>query len=109
MLRSLFSASLILLFISGGGGLPLLDGLIFHSRARGTEVLRPHLEGTSGCHADGCTVRSTAQQARFAPVLNPVAKIVSAPETSAFVRNLPTPLAEPLRGQALSRAPPRLG
>jgi hypothetical protein len=106
MLRGLCSAFLILCFTGGGGGLPLLDGVIFHSRDQGTEILRPHFEASSACHADGCTVRSIAQQARYAPVWIPVARILPLSEIADLTRYFPAFLAEPLQGQPLSRAPP---
>jgi len=107
MLRGLCSAFLILCFTGGGGGLPVLDGVIFHGRDQGTEILRSHFEATSGCHADGCTVRSVAQQARYAPVWIPVARILPLFQFAELTRYAPPALAEPLRGQPLSRAPPR--
>src|SRR2546428_3241222 len=108
MLRGLFSALFILLFAGGGAGLPFFDGVLFHGRSQ-NEVPRSHFETTSGCHADGCTVLSTAQQERHAPVLDPVARVVSAPFVALLLPGLSTPLAEPLRGQPLSRAPPLFG
>jgi len=67
MSRRVLSAFLIALVMSGGGGLPVLDGLVFHSRDLAGQNLGSHYEAGDGCHADGCAVRSTAMHARFAP------------------------------------------
>ena len=108
LLTRLFSATLILLISSGGGGLPVLDGLIFHSRGRALEALRPHYEKT-GCHADGCAIRATAHLSRLAPVVDPVGRISAAAELSTTSRILPLLHSQPLSGQPLSRAPPLFG
>ena len=105
-LGRLISACLILLFSSGGGRLPLVDGLVFHDRDRGAEVSGSHFESTSACHADGCSIRSTAQPARFAPALLPDAWRSLSPETRFSDLSFPAPLAESLSGRPLSRAPP---
>lgn len=109
MTRRLLSALLIALITSGGGGLPLLDGLAYHSRDRGGEILGSHYEASSGCHADGCSVRSTALQTRFAPPGQSDIEILVGPGSHNPGRagsNLPTRLPS---GQPHSRAPPRLG
>ena len=84
MVRTLFSrlasAVLIVSVSSGGGGLPVLDGLIFHTRGQAADALRPHYEATGGCHADGCAIRSTAHQTRFTAGLRPVGPVSAAPE-----------------------------
>jgi len=100
------SASLLILLSSGGGTLPILDGLLFHSRDRGAETRRPHYEAASSCHADRCTLYSSAQQARFVPAVRATARILLDPERSFPIR--PTPLAASQLhfGQPLSRAPP---
>src|SRR5258706_6880767 len=45
---------LIVMITGGGGGLPVLDALIYHSRGSAPEDWRAHYEANSGCHADGC-------------------------------------------------------
>jgi hypothetical protein len=109
LLTRLFSATLILLISSGGGGLPVLDGLFFHSRDRGPEVVRPHYEANGGCHSDGCAIRSTAHLSRLGPAVHPVGQISAAAEVVAAPRMLPLLQSQPLSGQPLSRAPPRFG
>ena len=109
LLTRLFSATLILLISGGGGGLPVLDGLIFHSLDRAPQALRPHYEVTGGCHSDGCAIRSTAHLSRLAPAVAPVGRISVAPEYLVASRILPVPHSQPLSGQPLSRAPPLFG
>jgi hypothetical protein len=109
LFRRAFSACLILLFSTGGGTLPVLDGLLFHSRDHGAGALSPHFEANGGHHADGCSIGSTAQQARFAPALGRDAKVVSVPESTIFVTLFTAPLPELLTGHPLSRAPPLFG
>jgi hypothetical protein len=106
LLGRLFSAMLMLVMASGGGSLPTLDGLLFHSRDRGSAASQAHYEASGACHSDGCTIRSTAHQARLAPVGTPVGSVVSAPESVADSR-LPEVLrSSVLFAQTLSRAPP---
>jgi len=102
----LLSACLILLLSSGGGTLPVLDGLLFHSRDRGGETQRPHYEAASSCHADKCTLYSSAQQARFAPAVGAAARIVLDLERSFPIRPAPPAASQLHFGQPLSRAPP---
>lgn len=105
----LVSAALIVMISSGGGGLPVLDGLIFHTRGRAAEALRPHYEATGGCHADGCAIRSTAHLARCTPSLGTAGLVISPPEMWISVWLSPTPLSNSPFGQPLSRAPPLFG
>ena len=108
-LGRLISACLIVLFTSGGGRLPLVDGLIFHSRDRGTETSGSHFESSSACHADGCAIHSTAHATRFAPALLLNAWRSLSPETRYSEPSFPAPLAESRPGRPLSRAPPLFG
>ena len=106
LLGRLFSAMLMLVMASGGGSLPTLDGLLFHSRERAADASQAHWETTSGCHSDGCTIRSTAHQARFAPSVGAAGPQLREAEARVASRAFPAPLALSLTGQPLSRAPP---
>jgi len=106
LLRRLAATGLLLLMGAGGGGLPVLDATLFHSLSERSEPFRAHYEATSGCHADGCALRSTAQESRFAPVLPATGLAVPAPETEVTPPVLqPVPLASQIL-RHLSRAPP---
>lgn len=107
--RGLVSACLIVLLNSGGGGLSLIDGLIFHSLGRGSEAGLAHFESSSGCHADGCAVRSTAQHTPLALALRADARVSSTPKTRFFLPPFPAQQVEPRSGEPLSRAPPAFG
>jgi len=61
-------AILAALMGAGGGELPALDGLLFHTRDREPAPVVSHLEPAGGCHSDQCAIRSVAQQSRFAAV-----------------------------------------
>ena len=67
--RRLFSVALIGLFSAGGGRLPVIDGLLFHSRSQATRGTRPHYEPSTGCHADGCALRSTPSVVHSTPAV----------------------------------------
>ena len=113
MARGLFSrlcsTALILLLAGGGGTLPVLDGLLFHRGDRVAAALRPHFEATGSCHSDSCTIRSTAQQARFAFTAAPDCRVIAAPE-HPVVGKVPRVFhSKVLVGRQLSRAPPLFG
>src|SRR5690242_2812504 len=78
-LRRLLAITLIFMISAGGSGLPVLDALIYHSRDSTPQDWQTHYEANSGCHADGCAIRSTAQQARFTVVLEPAGLVVLKP------------------------------
>ncbi len=104
--RRLISALLVLVIGAGGGGLPNLDSLLYHALGRQTEAQVPHYEANSGCHADRCTVRSTAHESRFAPVVPETGDFLPAPERAVV---FPLPAFEPAgssTSQPFSRAPP---
>ena len=105
----LLALPLIALILSGGGGFPVLDGVIFHSQDRGPDSLRPHYEATSGCHADVCAVRSTAHLARLIPTVPAALELLFTPEHAGPGLRAPVLLASPLTGQPHSRAPPLFG
>jgi len=105
-LRRLLAIALIFMISAGGGGLPVLDGLIYHSRGATPQDWQTHYEASSGCHADGCAIRSTAQQARFTAVIESRGLVVLAPESWMPERVHPAPFSNSPFGQPLSRAPP---
>lgn len=109
LLSRLFSATLILLISGGGGGLPVVDGLIFHSRDRAAEALHPHFEANGGCHSDGCAIRSTAHHTRYAAAIAAVGPLVLVPQFRPTQPSVAAPRADSLPGQPLSRAPPHFG
>jgi hypothetical protein len=109
LLSRLSSVGLILLMAGGGGSLPVLDGLLFHRGERVAAALRPHFEATGSCHADGCTIRSTAQQARLVPPAEPVGRMIAVPESPSTERIPLVLVSKVLAGQQLSRAPPFFG
>ena len=103
--RRLFSAILGLMMAGGGGSLPILDGLLFHSRAA-VDTSQAHYETSGNCHSDGCTIRSTAHQARFAPSVAAAGPQLREAESGIVPRTTPAPFTLSLNGQPLSRAPP---
>jgi hypothetical protein len=109
LLPRLFSATLILLIGSGGGGLPVVDGLFFHGRDRAAEASLPHYEATAGCHSDGCAIRSTAHHARFTAAIGVIGPVIPAPQVRLAELFVTTPRADSPQGQPLSRAPPLFG
>ena len=109
LISRLLSPALMVLILSGGGGLPVLDGLIFHSRDRAPEAQLPHYEATSGHHADGCAVHSTAHQARLAGTLGPDFKVFTLPALESTPRPTPLRCARIPTGQLHSRGPPLFG
>ncbi len=106
LLSRLLATALVLSIGAGGGGLPMVDALIFHSSGQGPELFRPHYEATSGCHADGCAIRSSAQQSRFVLGLAP-AVVSSIPPAVSRAPSIPSdpPFARFVT-HTLSRAPP---
>jgi hypothetical protein len=107
-LSRLISTLSILLIGMGGGSLPVLDGLLFHDRGA-PETFRDHFEAGSGCHADGCAIKSTAQLVRFAAGIGTPARLAPSYDLTAPPPSLPALLSRALSGQPLSRAPPQLG
>ncbi len=101
----LFSATLMLMMAGGGGSLPILDGLLFH-RDRAADVSQAHYETTGSCHSDGCTIRSTAHQARFAPSVAVPGPQLREAESRITPRITQVPFPFSQSGQPLSRAPP---
>jgi hypothetical protein len=108
-LSRVVSAGSIVLIGIGGGSLPVLDVVLFHGREPVPESSGAHYEATSGCHADVCAIRSTAQQVRFAPTLGTPERLVLGPTYTVAVPMLPAPVAKAPSGPPLSRSPPHLG
>ena len=102
--RLLASAMLCVVAV-GGGGMPVLDALVFHGPSRLVESFRPHYETSSSCHGDGCSIRSDA---------SPRVLGDSAPQAPAIVtveQLEPIPVGESVHSSTislryLSRAPP---
>ncbi len=101
LIRALF----IVLMSGGGGDLPALDGVLFHSHP---VTLASHFEASGGCHADQCSIRATANHPPLTPAL--VAGTPRSAESAAVspplgaTELLPaTPVFQPF-----SRAPPLL-
>jgi hypothetical protein len=99
---------LILVMGSGGGELPALDGMLFHGHRAVPVTMTSHVEAWGGCHADQCTIRTTAQHRPLTPAVAVPTLKVSEPEAVAT----PSFGAELLPAfpvfQPFSRAPPSL-
>ena|SRR5262245_37012741 len=108
-IRRLLAIALILTISAGGSGLPVLDALIYHSRGATVPDLQAHYEANGGCHADGCTIKSTAQHARFAPGIGAPSEFAPSIDEAPAPLALPVALSNAPFGQPLSRAPPFLG
>ncbi|HTL04998.1 MAG TPA: hypothetical protein VL241_04580 [Gemmatimonadales bacterium] len=108
-LARLVSALSIALIGMGGGSLPVLDGLLFHSRGLAAEASVAHFEASSGCHADGCAIKSTAQHVRLAPALGTPGQVLPVGFVTPPARSAAVALSRAPSGQPLSRAPPSLG
>ncbi len=104
VLRGLF----IVLMTSGGGELPALDALLFHSDRSVPVAGTSHLETAGSCHADQCAIRATAHHPPVTPTVA-VTTLKSSdpgaiPSGATAVELLPAlPASQPF-----SRAPPRL-
>lgn len=106
LVRRLFSAVLLALVAAGGGRLSTVDALVFHEASTETDGFRSHFEASSGCHEDGCSMRSTAHESRPGPSLAAPALVAELPESAGAVPpvpDVPPPLAS---SSHLSRAPP---
>lgn len=102
-LRAMF----ILLMSSGGGELPILDGVLFHS-SRNTPVrVTSHVEASGGCHADQCAIRATAHHPRLTPTVIVPPLTLSEPAVIAPPSIIELRSAFPVL-QPFSRAPPSL-
>lgn len=97
--------------LTGGSGLPLLDALLYHTRASQAnrrDAVRWEARGAPGTHADRCTL------GRAAPVPRPESGAGSTPRLIAFTFRRPAaaPLTAPRAVDPPtplhSRAPPTL-
>jgi hypothetical protein len=106
MLRRLLSGILLALVAAGGGRLSTVDVLVFHEGSVEADGFRSHFEASSGCHQDGCSMRSTAHESRPGPSLAAPAIQAAPPESVGCVA--PVPDVPPLftSSSYLSRAPP---
>jgi hypothetical protein len=104
--RRLFSALLLALVAAGGGRLSTVDALVFHEGSVEADGFRSHFEASSGCHEDGCSMRSTAHESRPGPSLAAPAIHAASPESVGCAA--PIPDVPPLftSSSHLSRAPP---
>ena len=106
LVRRLFSALLLALVAAGGGRLSTVDALVFHEASAESDGYRSHYEAGSGCHEDGCSMRSTAHESRPGPSLAAPAIHTLPPETVGAPP--PAPEVPPLFASSshFSRAPP---
>jgi hypothetical protein len=106
LVRRLVASALLFVVGAGGGGLPILDTLVFHGPDRLAEAARPHYEASSAsCHADGCSVRSLAQSRVLGDGWTTV-RIVTPAESSIDVEPAEPDFAVSVSHPYLSRAPP---
>jgi hypothetical protein len=107
VVRRVLSGLFLLLVAGGGGRLATADALLFHDTPDESQPIGAHFEASSGCHDDGCSVRSTATESRSAPhFATPVVRAADSGQSGT----LPLHAAPPrpaLYPSHLSRAPPR--
>ena len=106
MLRRLVCGILLALVAAGGGRLSTVDALVFHEGSADPDGFRAHFEASSGCHEDGCSMRSTAHESRLTPLLATPSLSVALPESPApsfAPRGAATAFFSPSH---FSRAPP---
>ena len=104
--RRLVCGILLALVAAGGGRLSTVDALVFHEGSPDPDGFRAHFEASSGCHEDGCSMRSTAHESRLTPLLATPSLSVALPESPAPAfapRGEPSAFFSPSH---LSRAPP---
>jgi hypothetical protein len=99
----------VALLLTGGGGMPALDGALYHYRVTRDHPAGPHFEpsGTAHTHGEMCRVGSTLPHStRSAPVAGwkPAAEWSSRPQARPLSRPRPSDLAI----LPPSRAPPGL-
>lgn len=106
VVRRMVSAALLLVVGAGGGGLPMLDTLVFHGPDRLAEAFRPHYEASSSsCHGDGCSVRSLSQTRLLSDGWS-VVRVVVPFQSLVDVESVDPVSAVRLASPYLSRAPP---
>jgi hypothetical protein len=106
LVRRLLSAVLLALVAAGGGRLSTVDALVFHEGSAEADGFRSHFEASSGCHQDGCSMRSTAHESRPGPSLAAPAIHAALPETVGAAPPVPDVLPRLASSSHLSRAPP---
>jgi hypothetical protein len=108
VVRRLLSGLFLLLVAGGGGRLATADALLFHDEPDDSQPIGAHFEASSGCHDDGCSVRSTATESRSAPQFaTPMVRAVAPGQSEAMPLHAEPPRPA-LFASHLSRAPPRL-
>lgn len=106
LLGRLVSLLLLAIVAAGGGRLPMVDALVFHETVANPEIFRSHFEASSGCHDDGCSVRSVAHETRLNSSLAAPGLKASAPEADVPHSAPPAPPRASPSTSHLSRAPP---
>jgi hypothetical protein len=106
LFRRLFSALLLALVAVGGGRLSTVDALVFHEGSAETDGFQSHFEASSGCHEDGCSMRSTAHESRPGPSLAAPAIHAALPESVGAAPPVPDVPPRLASSSHLSRAPP---
>ncbi|HJR34076.1 MAG TPA: hypothetical protein VJ817_03960 [Gemmatimonadales bacterium] len=106
LVRRLISALLLALIAAGGGRLSTVDALAFHEVPAETDGFRSHFEASSGCHQDGCSMRSTAHESRPGPWFAAAAIHAVLPETAGAALSAPDAPSPFAPASHLSRAPP---
>jgi hypothetical protein len=94
------------LFIGGVGGTSDLDALLFHRAGAAAAGRAPHVEASSGCHAERCLLVFRLASGRVAPPLGPVIRFVGLPVYDGGSRPAAAPRRADGRFLQQSRAPP---
>lgn len=105
LFRRLASLFLFALVAVGGGSMPVVDALAFHETT-GASDFTAHFEASSGCHADGCSVRTVSNASRFVADLVPTAPVGAPVEFSAPLAPALVATSAITPSTYLSRAPP---
>lgn len=102
-LRALFLA---VVFLAGGGSVPVLDAALFHHRSAEPHELVVHVEGADASHhADSCALDRVLPVVRLSPCMDAAIR----PEPVCVARTSPRPAlppAGPRPDSHHSRAPP---
>jgi hypothetical protein len=102
----LISAVLLALVAAGGGRLSTVDALVFHEGSAEIDGFRSHFEASSGCHEDGCSMRSTAHESRLGSSLATPAIYTLPPDAVGAAPPVPDVPLSFASSSHLSRAPP---
>ena len=106
LVRRLLSGLFLAVVAAGGGRLSTVDALVFHEGSAETDGFRSHFEASSGCHEDGCSMRSTAHESRPGPSLAMPAILALPPDAVGAAPPVPDLLPRFASSSHLSRAPP---